>query len=83
MVDVRLGRDPLLLNHWPVRDDVPAKHVLVLPGVAPVSWVAILKPKDAGGDVGRNVLDVGRLDDFAVLPAEDLDRVVVITTARW
>ena len=35
-------------------------------------------------DIRRNVLDVGRLDDLAVLLAEDLDRVVVVADgARW
>jgi hypothetical protein len=38
----------------------------------------VLEPEDARGDVGRHVLDVGRLDDLAVPRAEDLDRVVAV-----
>jgi hypothetical protein len=40
--------------------------------------VAVLQPEDLSCDIRRNVLDVGRLDDLAVLLAEDLDRVVVV-----
>jgi hypothetical protein len=49
-----------------------------LPGVASVSRVAVLEPEDAGGDVGRHVLDVRHLGDVAVLVAEDLDGVVAV-----
>jgi hypothetical protein len=40
--------------------------------------VAVLQPEDLSCGIRRNVLDVGRLDDLAVLLAEDLDRVVVV-----
>jgi len=46
--------------------------------VAPASRVTVLEPEDAGGDVGRHVLDVRRLGDVAVLVAEDLDGVVAV-----
>jgi transposase len=56
-----------------------AERVLELPGVAPVSWVAVLQPEDARGDVGRHVLAVRHPRHLAVLVAEDLLRVVAVS----
>ena len=47
--------------------------------VAPVLRVAVLQPEDAGGDVGRHVLDVGRVNRFISSSGpEDLDRVKAV-----
>jgi hypothetical protein len=53
--------DPLLLGHWLVADQVLAECVRDLPGMAPMSWIAVFEPEDARGDVGRHVLAVGRV----------------------
>ena len=69
---------PLLLGHGPVADDVLAQHVLEL-RVAPVLRVAVLQPKNTRRDIGRHVLDVGRVHGFlAVRRHEDLHGFVVI-----
>jgi hypothetical protein len=49
--------DPLLLGHRLVADHVLAGDVLDLPGVAPVSRVAVLEPEDLSRDVRRHALD--------------------------
>jgi hypothetical protein len=65
---------PFLDGHRSIRDDVLAERVLELPGVAPVSRVAVLQPEDARGDVRRHVLAVRHPRHLAVLVAKDLER---------
>ena len=60
---------PLLLGHQPIGDHLLAQRRLELPGVAPLSWIAVLEPENARGDVGRDVLAVRRLGDVALLSA--------------
>ena len=47
--------------------NVPAEHVLHLPGVAPVSWIAVLEPEDMRREIGGNVLAVRHARHLAVL----------------
>jgi len=46
----------------PSLSDITYLPVTWLPGITPVRWVAVPQPEDAGGDVGRHVLDVRRVD---------------------
>ena len=58
---------------------VLAERVVDLPGITPVRPVTFLQPEDARGDVGRHVLDVGRVD--RLLGAgwhEDLDSWIIV-----
>jgi hypothetical protein len=48
-----------------VADDVLPEHVRDVLHVAPVLRVAVLQPEDAGGDVGRNALDMGAYTGFS------------------
>jgi hypothetical protein len=44
---------------------VLAGDMLQMPGVAPVRRVAVLQPEYLRRNVGRNVLDVGRIHELA------------------
>jgi hypothetical protein len=59
--------------------NVPAEHVLHLPGVAPVSWIAILEPEDMRREIGGNVLAVRHARHLAVLVSEDFDGIVAVS----
>jgi hypothetical protein len=59
--------------------NVPAEHVLHLPGVASVSWIAVLEPEDMRREIGGNVLAVRHGRHLAVLVAEDFDGIVAVS----
>jgi hypothetical protein len=70
---------PFLLGHRLVRDDVLAEHVLELPFVTPMLWVAVLEPEDARRDIGRHMLDVRRVHRFCSTSRhENLDGVIAV-----
>jgi hypothetical protein len=58
--------------------NVPAEHVLHLPGVASVSWIAVLEREDMRREIGGNVLAV-RHASPAVLVTVDFDRIVAVS----
>jgi hypothetical protein len=52
---------PFLQGHWPIGNYIFADRVVDVLQISPTLRHSVFHPEDASGDVGRHVLDVGRV----------------------